>query len=116
MRAPIKHPAAAGFAKSGIFDGLQRFCDFEARVSALETAKERGDVFEVFAAAYLATQRHMQASEVWPEKDLPAQIRTELRLPADDQGVDGVFRDSLDRLNTYQVLFPSPWDLTYTAR
>lgn len=58
------HPAASRFLNNGLFDELATFMDFEARISALPTTKEIGDAFEVFAEAYLATQKIAQAAEV----------------------------------------------------
>ena len=58
----------------------------------LPTEQERGNAFEVFAEALLATQLKYQADEVWPDKMVPAAIRKKLLLPEKDMGVDGVFQ------------------------
>ena len=61
-----KHAKATAFVKLGLFKNLQSFREFEARIAALLTTKDRGDAFEVFAEAYLATQPIVQAQDVWP--------------------------------------------------
>ena len=62
-----KHSQFVKFTAAGIFNGLKIFRELEARISALPLEKERGDAFEVFAEAYLATQPICQAKEVWPQ-------------------------------------------------
>ena len=51
MTSPT-HPKSPSYLQRGIFDGLKNFRELEARISALATAQERGDAFEVFAEAY----------------------------------------------------------------
>ncbi len=102
-----KHPRRQQFLASGLFDGPASFRELEQRIEQLGSEKDRGDAFEVFAEAYLATQKLQQAAEVWPENTAPVAVTKELRLPATDKGVDGV----LQRLNgsyaAYQVKFRS---------
>ena len=62
---PPRHSKTQHFLSSKLFDGLDSFADLESRITALPTEKERGDAFEVFAEAYLATQKTAQAKEVW---------------------------------------------------
>ena len=50
----------------GLFDAIGTFGELENRISALPTNQDRGDAFEVFAEAYLATQKIVAAEEVWP--------------------------------------------------
>jgi hypothetical protein len=59
-----RHRRCRHFVTSGLFDGLENFADLEARIAALPTKRERGDAFEVFAEAYLATQTIVGAEEV----------------------------------------------------
>lgn len=61
-----KHPKTAKFVRDGLFSDLKSFSQLEKRISKIKLEKERGDAFEVFAEAYLATQPIMQAKEVWP--------------------------------------------------
>lgn len=75
-----KHPAAARCLNNGLFDDLASFSEIEARISALPTTKEIGDAFEVFAEAYLATQKIAQAREVWPFDAIPLDQRKTLSL------------------------------------
>jgi len=78
---PPKHIKSQQFLNSGLFDGLGSFTELETRITALPTEKERGDAFEVFAEAYLATQKIAQAREVWPFDRMP--LRVQQRLSAD---------------------------------
>ncbi len=59
------HPKARQYAK--LFGDIKRFEDLEGKIEALPTANERGEAFEVFAEAYLATTRKMQAKSVWSD-------------------------------------------------
>jgi hypothetical protein len=61
-----KHSSSNRLLSTCLFDGLNSFDAIEARISALPGNKERGDAFEMFAEAYLATQKIAQAKEVWP--------------------------------------------------
>jgi hypothetical protein len=61
-----KHRRTGHFVTRNLFDGLEGFPDLEARIAALPTQQDRGDAFEVFAEAYLATQKLVGAEEVWP--------------------------------------------------
>jgi hypothetical protein len=46
----------------------------KARIAALPTERDRGDAFEVFAEAYLATQKIVGAEEVWPADQVPIAV------------------------------------------
>ena len=70
-------------------------------------AKQKGDAFEVFAEAYLATQRVGMAKHVWPDKTIPLSIRKRLRLSARDVGADGVIETVSGKCRAYQVKFRS---------
>jgi hypothetical protein len=61
-----KHRRTSHFVGLELFDELEGFTDLEARIAALPTRKDRGDAFEVFAEAYLATQKLVGAEQVWP--------------------------------------------------
>jgi hypothetical protein len=58
------HPKAKEFTKSGLFAGVKLFADLEKRIAAIPENKWKGDAFEVFAEAYLATQRRNEVSKV----------------------------------------------------
>ena len=72
----IRHPLTTKFVKTGLFDGLRSFRELERRISAITVSagggngdasrKARGDAFEVFVAAYLATQREQLVKHLWP--------------------------------------------------
>ncbi len=103
-----KHPAAARCLNNGLFDDLASFTEIEARISALTTTKEIGDAFEVFAEAYLATQKIAQAQEVWPFDAIPLGQRKTLYLNTGrDMGVDGIYQTGAGELRAYQVKFRS---------
>ena len=100
-----QHPKAASFARQNLFAGLTTFAELEARIAALPDEQSRGDAFEVFAEAYLATQRKHDAAKVWPLVSVPTDILRTLGLAAQDYGVDGVFQTLLGSFNAYQVKF-----------
>ena len=100
-----RHRSAPHFSASGLFNGLTSFGELEQRISDLPTPQERGAAFEVFAEAYLATQKVNQASEVWPHDAVPVGIADSLKLPDKDMGVDGVYRMLGGGYAAYQVKF-----------
>ncbi len=102
----FKHRKASQFSKSGLFRGLHSFSELEDRVSALPR-ENRGDAFEVFAEAYISTQKSLEADEVWPEGTIPESILRKFNLPPKDLGVDGVFRTWSNEYHGYQVKFRS---------
>ena len=69
-----KHPRTGYFVARRLFDGLDGFADLEARIAALPREQDRGDAFEVFAEAYLATQKLVGAEEVWPADQVPIAV------------------------------------------
>ena len=103
-----KHSSTNRLLNTGIFDGLNSFAEIEARISALPGNKERGDAFEIFAEAYLATQKIALAQEVWPFEAVPLEQRKALSLDTGrDMGVDGTYLTSDGELRAYQVKFRS---------
>lgn len=104
MSSPT-HLRRHSYMQCGIFDGLKSFCELEARISALATKQERGDVFEVFVEAYLATLAVEKAKQVWPGARVPSSLRKRLALPSADKGVDGVFETQLGEYHAYQAKF-----------
>lgn len=103
-----RHSAARHFINSGLFDRLDSFFEIEARISALPSNKERGDAFEVFAEAYLATQKINEAREVWPFEAIPQEQLKLLSLDTGrDMGVDGIYQTHDGELRAYQVKFRS---------
>ncbi len=81
------------------------FADLEASIAALPLERERGNAFEVFAEAWLATQRIPQARDVWPCNTAAPSLQESLRLPISDKGVDGLFESAGDEPTCYQVKF-----------
>lgn len=99
------HPKAAAFVSQNLFAGLNSFTELENRIAALPDKQSRGDAFEVFAEAYLATQRSHEAAHVWPLNAVPSTVLQQLNLASKDYGIDGVFQTQLGQLNAYQVKF-----------
>ncbi|MHB1350894.1 MAG: DEAD/DEAH box helicase [Desulfobulbaceae bacterium] len=99
------HPKATAFVRQNLFVGLTAFAELEKRIATLPDERSRGDAFEVFAEAYLATQRKHDAAQVWPLNATPTTVLQQLGLGYKDYGVDGVFRTLLGHFNAYQVKF-----------
>jgi superfamily II DNA or RNA helicase len=104
MSAPL-HLKARVFQQSKLFADLRTFDELERRISALADDGSKGAAFEVFAEAYLATQRKYDAAQVWPANAIPTDVLTRLVLPFKDFGVDGVIQTVLGQYNAYQVKF-----------
>ena len=101
------HPKAKEIAKSGLFAGVKSFAELEKRIAAIPENKGKGDAFEVFAEAYLATQRRHEVGTAWPLDAVPLDLLKKLKLPLKDYGVDGVTRTTLGGHQVYQVKFRS---------
>jgi predicted helicase len=100
-----KHRRTAHFVGLRLFEGLEGFADLEARIAALPTKRDRGDAFEVFAEAYLTTQKIVEADEVWPADQVPIAVLQTCRLPLKDMGADGVYKTYAGQYNAYQSKF-----------
>ncbi|MCW5213547.1 hypothetical protein VU04_11645, partial [Desulfobulbus sp. TB] len=105
LKSKALHPKATAFVKHGLFADLTSFTDLEERIVALPDKQSRGDAFEVFAEAYLVTQRKYDAEQVWPLNAVPTSVLQKLGLGIKDYGVDGVFRTQLGQFDAYQVKF-----------
>jgi hypothetical protein len=65
-KANPKHPKAAKFVK--LFRNLKSFPELENRISKRKDNDEKGAAFEVFAEAYLATQKNdVDPEQLWPQ-------------------------------------------------
>lgn len=100
-----QHPKAVVHFKNGLFDGLNTFQELEERLAAIEVDKEKGDAFEVFVEAYLATQRRHEASNVWPLGTAPLPLLAKAGITSNDLGIDGLYVTPVGELNAYQVKF-----------
>jgi predicted helicase len=100
-----RHSRTRNFVASRLFEGLESFLDLEARIATLPTQQNRGDAFEVFAEAYLATQKLAGALEVWPANQVPIDVLQTCHLPLHDMGADGVFKTLAGQYNAYQSKF-----------
>src|SRR6266705_2118494 len=99
------HPKTRSYFQRGLFDGLTSFRELEGRISGLATKGERGDAFEVFAEAYLATVAVEKAKHIWPGTSVPHSLRKRLALTIGDKGVDGIFETQLGEHHAYQAKF-----------
>src|SRR6476620_11806767 len=86
-----KHPRTRYFVNRGLFEQLDGFAELESRIATLPMA-DRGYAFEVFAEAYLATQKVVGAEEVWPADQVPIAVLQVCSLPVQDMGADGVYK------------------------
>lgn len=100
-----RHSKARPFVQQHLFSGLTTFAELEQRITDLPDEKSRGDAFEVFAEAYLATQRKHDAETVWPLASVPSEVLGSLQLATQDYGVDGVLKTRLEKFSAYQVKF-----------
>ena len=71
----------------------------------MPTLQDRGAAFEVFAEAYLATQKLVGAEEVWPADQVPIAVLQACSLPLQDLGADGVYKTWAGQYNAYQSKF-----------
>ncbi len=92
MHAPL-HPRARKLFETGLYSGISSFGELEDRISGLLENKTKGDAFEVFAEAYLVTQRKHDADTVWPHDAISSELLRELGLTELDYGVDGLSGD-----------------------
>jgi superfamily II DNA or RNA helicase len=103
--ANARHSKAGRFVQQRLFAGLSAFVEMERRIADLPDEKSRGDAFEVFTEAYLATQRKHDAETVWPLASVPTETLGSLQLATQDYGVDGVLKTRLGKFSAYQVKF-----------
>ena len=106
MATPL-HTKAAEYRKRGLFSGVRHFSELEWRIEALSDERQRGDVFEVFTEAYLATQRPHDAHTLWPQSATPLAVLQRLGLTVRDNRVDGVLQSPVGLLSVYQAKFRS---------
>src|ERR1035437_2669713 len=67
-------PKGTLFVQPHLFSGLTSFSGLESKIAALPDEQSRGAAFEVFAEAYLATQRKHDAAQVWPHGSVPLRM------------------------------------------
>lgn len=99
------HSKARELVQTGLYSSLDAFEELEKRIAGISDEKRKGDAFEVFAEAYLATQRKHDAEKVWPLTAAPLEMLKTLSLSELDYGIDGVFQTLLGHINVYQVKF-----------
>ncbi|MEO5339859.1 MAG: Helicase associated domain protein [Magnetococcus sp. MYC-9] len=99
------HSQALSLLQRGLFNGLSRFAQLEARLAELATAEAQFVAFSVFAEAFLAIRSLPQAAEIWPEGTIPLEARRRHALPERMGGADGIFRTLSGEIHPYQLCF-----------
>ena len=107
------HSKSAYWLRQGIFDQLQSFDAFEARVNKIAEEKDRGDIFEIFVEGYLATQTINQCVKHWVVGNIPLSLRERYKLPKDATGIDGIFETHDGSHVAYQVKYRQKQQLTF---
>lgn len=102
-----RHTKAESALVRSALSGLKSFRELEQRIESLATSNERGDVFEVFAEAYLAAVRKHDFRSVYPQDSAPAKKLRYVGLTRKDLGADGVAESILGGWCAYQVKFRS---------
>ena len=103
--ANAQHPKARHVVRQRLFVGVLAFSELEQRIADLPDERSRGDAFEVFAEAYLATLRKHDAEAVFPSAVVPTELLAALKLTTQDYGIDGVLKTRLGQFSPYQVKF-----------
>ena len=108
-----RHPASNKFVESGLYNDLSSFAELDERIRGLPET-ERGDAFEVFAEAYLATQRISQAKNIWPSLKLPPRLVNQFNLgKRKTVGLDGVIETTTGKWHAYEVKFRTSRNLIW---
>ena len=107
---PSKHKNISKYLRSGFFEGIKSFRDFEERTKKFVNTTEVGDAFEILVEAYLYNDKVLNAKNVWLVGDIPLKVRTELNLPSDSTGIDGVYEDASGKIIPYQVKYRTDTD------
>lgn len=109
-----RHPRCRRYLESGIYDSLSTFSELEQRIKD-RPKPERGDAFEVFAEAYLATLKISQAKQIWPSKAYPSELITKFNLGRRPTvGNDGLYETVTGEWHAYEAKFRSKEHLTWT--
>jgi superfamily II DNA or RNA helicase len=106
MKILPKHPKSKEVLQSGVLNALTSFEQLELRISEISDTKLQGDIFEVFAEAYFATQPQTQSKDVFPFAVTPIELLKKAGVSPDvDMGVDGILQKNNDNISAYQVKF-----------
>ena len=75
---------------AGFLSKCRSWEQFVAHAGELETAKQKGDLFEELVRLYLSTcpEYKTQLSDVWLLADVPRNVARKLNLPKADEGID----------------------------
>ena len=107
------HPKTAFWLNQKTFDGLNCFAELEERINLIPEEKDRGDVFEIFIEAYLATQAITQRTDHWVVGQIPLAMRERFNLPSDSTGIDGIYEAKGGTMVAYQVKYRKGRNLTF---
>ncbi len=110
---PALNTKASHWIRSGIFDGLHSFAEFEKRTNKIEGNKDTGDIFEIFIEGYLATQNITQRVKHWVVGNIPLAMREQFNLPPNATGIDGIYEMTDGSLVAYQVKYRRNRRLTF---
>lgn len=84
------------------------FEEFEKEIEQISDTTEKGTVFEQFTYFYLSyNSGYYNINQIYMEKDIPSELRKQLKLEKKDNGVDGVFIRKDFKNVAYQVKFRS---------
>ena len=107
------HYRASHWINRGVFDGLCSFNELEYRIDNVAEEKDRGDIFEIFIEAYLATQAITQHVKHWVVGNIPVDMREQFNLPNDGTGIDGIYETRDGSQIAYQVKYRKNHSLTF---
>ena len=107
------HPKAPHWIANGIFDRLGTFQELEERINRLAEEKDRGDAFEIFVEAYLATQAITQRVKHWVVGSIPLPLRERYKLPGDGTGIDGIYEVHDGSHVAYQIKYRQSGRLSF---
>ncbi|MBF0157516.1 MAG: hypothetical protein HQL57_10065, partial [Magnetococcales bacterium] len=99
-----KHPRASHHVTRGLFNELNGFRELETRLNVMPDPREREEVFQIFAEAFLATRRLVLTNLTQPAIAPPPVVIPGFRgtLPT---GADGFVRTTTERIHPYTVRF-----------
>lgn len=98
-----KHRAAARYKY--IVKGAHTFREVEARIEQIEGEKSKGDAFEVFNEAHVATQLQTEYQEFWPWGTVPLPVRKAVYMRKPDKGSDGIGAKHRGTYDSFQSKF-----------
>ena len=94
--------------KPALLDPAKNFTDWETTVESFDSTIEKGNAMEHLVFFLLKTRSNYYGiKEIYMEDEIPSNIRDRIKLETKDNGVDGVYITSDDKITAYQVKFRS---------